>query len=451
MTPFFPHQIKGAAWAASRLHTPDGGAYLCHAVGTGKTRTALAVARVLKARRVLVLAPPVALGVWEREAKKWGVELPAHHYRGAAGFLPAAGDALILTNYEQLIGQRGDARVKALLRWAPDLVILDEAQMVKSPTAARTRAAMKVCKGRRRLLLSGTPAHTPLDWWSQFRIIAPHDPLWSRPYGEYKRAVAIMGGPDEAWVRGFREAEVEAAFARHVAPYCHVVAKDVLALPEPLESPVPLDLSGAERRAYAAMEDEMFAGLPDGDVDASTVLVQALRLHQMTGGWAQGVAVGDTKLRACVSLVAQRADHKVVIACRFSDEIRALREALAAVPGLRVRVIQGSTSPSNRTAYEDEFQSGGPGVLILQYQAGGVAITLSKANALILYSLDPSVIRDEQMRGRVWRPGQTGHVQILPLLANDTLDWVLYQGLRAKADAVDMARRIARAVRKGKS
>lgn len=452
----FEHQIAGATFALGRLRD-TGGCYLNHRVGTGKSRTAIAVARGLGATRVVVLAPPVALGVWEREVTRWSPRppfiLPLRGDRWPGAIL-RAGTAdepcWALTNYEQLIGPQGEARIRKLLKWRPELVILDEAQYVKGNNSQRTRAARKLCAGTRRLLLSGTPAHSPLDLWAQFRIVAPDDPCWSRPFGAYKREVAILGGPDRSWVQGFRPDAVDRVFANHVAPYTHVV-KHALDLPEPLVTPVPLDLSVAERRVYAEMERDLFAVAQDGtEIEASTVLVKALRLHQMTGGWVGPTRVGGTKLDACLDLLEQRAQLKTVVACSFRAEIDALRQGCLdrKIPISFLGIIDGRTRPEDRTEYEDRFQRDEGGqVLLLQYQAGGVAITLSKADALILYSLDVSAIRHEQMIGRVWRYGQAARVQVLPLLCNGTVDWTLWQGLDDKLTEVDLARRIREAAR----
>lgn len=83
-------------------------------------------------------------------------------------------------------------------------------------------------------------------------------------------------------------------------------------------------------------------------------------------------------------------------------------------------------------------------VLLLQYKAGGTALTLTKAKTLILYSLNPSTIDLRQMIGRVYRIGQTTNVQVLPLLAENTVDVRLWHGLKLNLEHVELARYLAR-------
>ena len=446
MVSFFDHQV-GAVRKLLPVLQQTGGAYVAHDVGTGKTLTALIMTRLLKVNRVLVLTPVVGIGVWLREINKWWPTAPAAAFRGGT-HLPLA-EGFVVTNYDQLSNGKGEVRLRALFSWAPELLILDEAHYCKNPTAKRTRAIFRLAKGTHyRLLLSGTQAHTPLDWWAQYRIVAPQDPVWAQKFRTYREKLAIMGGPQQNWVVGFRPSEKEAAL-RAMAPYTHVASSAELKLPAPVETIVPVQLGGEEQRVYAAMEKHFVAELTDGgETDAATVLVKALRLHQIASGVTtdtdgQTRIVGSAKLRACLDLIEERAHQKVVVACRFREELRRLAEALRKMKRPYM-VIDGSVSPETRTDHENRFQrEDKPYVMLLQNRAGGVAITLTAAKALILSSLDPSVITFQQVVGRVWRAGQTGHVQILPLIAENTIDAKLYAGLQQGLDSVALARLLA--------
>jgi SNF2 family DNA or RNA helicase len=77
---------------------------------------------------------------------------------------------------------------------------------------------------------------------------------------------------------------------------------------------------------------------------------------------------------------------------------------------------------------------------MLQYQAGGVAITLTRASAIIMYTLTPSVIQWEQTTSRVHRIGTTTNVNMLYLIAQQTQDEIMHLALQRGASAVDMCR-----------
>ena len=459
---FFPYQVEGIVRAYHAMTDPAyrGSFYLQWKPGMGKTLGAIALHRKLSVRTVVV-CPVVAQGVWRREFDKW---LPGTRIAIDA---PEADTQVLITTYDKIKDPKADNplqqrrtganRLHVLQAWSPDLLVLDEAQYFKSPSTARTRAIWKLAAAARyKLLLSGTPAHSPLDWWSQFRVVAPHEPVFRQSYQEFKATnVVLQQGPNGAYpLRGRGGALiVRDAFqdtVKAMAPYVHAVAKSALNLPEPLVEEVPVPLDATERRAYIQMETMLRTELHDEtEANAVIVLTKMLRLAQIAAGHVTNehgdtVDIGLSKTHATLELLSQRDEEKVVIACRFRRDITRLKAALDQI-GRPVRVIDGSVTGPQRTAAEDWFQNEEHnGVMLLQYQAGGVAITLSKASSLIMFSLPLSVIHWEQMISRVHRVGTTTNVSILYMLAEQTLDEVLLAALQRGASQVDMARLLLR-------
>jgi SNF2 family DNA or RNA helicase len=460
---FYPYQKEGIvrAYHAMQDEQARGGFYLQWKPGMGKTLGAIALHRSLRSARTVIVCPVVAQGVWRREFEKWmpGVDISTE---------VTATAQVVITTYDKLkdpkasngLRQRtlGRDRLHRLQTWEPDLLILDEAQYIKSPSASRTRAMWKLAGACQwKLLLSGTPAHSPLDWWAQFRVIAPHEPVFMKSYTEFKQqTVVLQQGPNGAYpLRGrggnlIVQKDGYEQLVRAMAPYVHAVPKSVLNLPEPIVTEVPITLSPAERKAYTQMETMLRVELQDAEgnlseANATIVLTKILRLTQIAAGHVtdengNAVDIGKTKLDDCLELLEEREDEKVVVACRFRRDIARLAEALKA-SGRPYRVIDGSVSGGKRTEAEDWFQKEDHnGVMILQYQAGGVAITLTAASSIVMYTLTPSVIQWEQTLSRVHRIGTTTHVQVLYLIAEQTQDEIMLAALRRGASAVDMAR-----------
>lgn len=455
---FFPYQVEGIVRAYRSMTDPAtrGAFYLQWKPGMGKSLGAIALHKKLSQKTVIV-CPVVAQGVWRREFDKW---LPGTRIAIDA---PGADTDVVITTYDKIKDPKADDplkqrrtganRLHELQRWSPDLLILDEAQYFKSPSTARTRAIWKLsASATYKLLLSGTPAHSPLDWWSQFRVVAPHEAQFRKTYQEFKQDVVVLQqGPSGSFPMrsasgglivkdGFKDV------VRAMAPYVHAVAKSALNLPEPLVEEVPITLSAAERRAYTQMETMLRAELHDEtEANAVIVLTKMLRLAQIAAGHVTNEAgdtvdIGESKTRATLELIEQRDEEKIVVACRFRRDIARLYEKLTEA-GRVVWTIDGSVPAGKRTAAEDWFQKEDHnGVILLQYQAGGVAITLSKASALIMYSLPLSVIQWEQMISRVHRVGTTTNVEILYTLAEQTIDEILLAALQRGASQVDMAR-----------
>jgi len=468
---FHPYQVEGIIRAYHALKDPQarGAFYVQWKPGMGKTLGAIALHRKLGTEvprmRTLVVCPVVAQGVWEREFDKW---LPGTRI---VRDTPTDDADVVITTYDKIKDPKADNplhqrrtgadRLHRLQTWSPVLLILDEAQYVKSPSTSRTRAVWKLAAAADyKLLLSGTPAHSPLDWWSQFRIVAPQEPIFRMTYQQYKAfSVEMQSGPGGASypLRGRNGAIITKEGFRDVinamAPYVHAVSKEALGLPAPVETEVPIELSPRERKAYSDMEQFLRHELAElGDqveTNATIVLTQMLRLSQIAAGHAttdQGdtAIIGDSKVRATMELIEERDEEKVVVACRFRQDVKSLAEALEK-QGRPFAVIDGSTSAGARTRAEDWFQKEDHnGVMLLNYRAGGVAITLSAASTIIMHTLCLSVIEWEQMISRVHRIGTTTNVQVLYPLAANTHDEVMLSALRRGASQVDMARLLLR-------
>lgn len=464
-----PYQREGIVQAYHALQDPQarGGFYLQWKPGMGKSLGAIALHRSLKSQRTVILCPVVAIGVWRREFEKW---LPGTVISDVDAM--TASTQVVITTYDRIkdpkaasvLNQRrtGTGRLHRLQAWDPELLILDEAQYVKSVSTARYRSAHKLAGASKwKLLLSGTPAHSPLDWWTQFRIVAPHEPVFQQGFQQFKQNVVVLQqGPAGAYpMRGKNgamivKADGYKALVEAMAPYVHAVSKEVLQLPEPIVTEVPVVLSPRERKAYTQMETMLRTELHNGmgevtEANATIVLTKVLRLSQIAAGHVtdengETITVGESKLEAAMELLDEREDEKVVVACRFKHDILALSQALEK-QGRPYRIIAGSVSGPQRTAAEDWFQKEQhSGVMLLNYQSGGVAITLTAASSMILFSLTPSVIQWEQTTSRVHRIGTTTNVQMLYLLASQTQDDIMLAALRRGASAVDMAKLLLR-------
>jgi len=470
---FHPYQREGIVRAYHAMQDPTnrGGFYLQWKPGMGKSLGAIALHRKLtldqaergETMRTVIVCPVVAQGVWRREFDKF---MPGTAISDIDSM--DADTRVVITTYDKIkdpkasnaLQQRrtGTNRLHKLQKWDPVLLVLDEAQYVKSPTTSRTRAVAKLAGGIPfKLLLSGTPAHSPLDWWSQFRIVAPHEPVFRETYTQFKQNVVVLTqGPAGAYpTRGKNGAIIVKAdgykkLVEAMAPYVHAVPKSVLQLPEPIVSDIPIVLSAAERKAYTQMETMLRTELDLGngaitEANATIVLTKILRLTQIAAGHVtdeagQTVRIGSAKVDAALELLEEREDEKVVIACRFKDDIVHLAEELDKA-GRPYRIIAGSVSGTQRTAAEDWFQKEDHnGVMLLNYAAGGVAITLTAASSMILFTLTPSVIQWEQTTSRVHRIGTTTNVQMLYLTAQQTQDEIMLAALQRGASAVDMAR-----------
>src|SRR5205807_3017987 len=121
-------------------------------------------------RPALIVAPTSLVANWRREALRFTPDLKVLILHGAdrkARFGEIAGHDLVLTTYPLLTR---DHQVLHAEPW--HMLVLDEAQTIKNPDAATTRAVREI-EARHRLCLTGTPLENHLgELWSLFTFLS---------------------------------------------------------------------------------------------------------------------------------------------------------------------------------------------------------------------------------------------------------------------------------------
>ena len=372
---------------------PATGGYLAFEQGLGKSLTAIHYAQQHGYGRVLVVCPAVAIGVWEQELAAEGLAGWAPRGRRAdksnairEGYDGdrSAGEPVLILNYEALLDRGVEAAVK---RYAPDLIIIDEAQKIKTATAKRSKVLHRLCKDTPTLALSGTPiTRNLLDLYSQYKAVDAD--IWDgMPWTKFKNRYAIMGGYGGYEVVGFRNT---AQLKEIIRPYTVVARKeDTLDLPSKTFTQIPVPLEGSEGSAY----QEMARTGIYGDWVTTTPLERALRLSQLAG---------VAKIPRTVAFVEDLVDmgEQVVVYFRFLDEGARLSEALGTM------ALSGATSQEERTHYVAEFQAKDTPIFLSQITAGSTAITLTAASYMVYHSLSYNYEDFAQSQDRIHRIGQ---------------------------------------------
>ena len=450
--PPYRHQMRAVVKAVKSFDNGCG-LYVAHRPGAGKTRTGIMTAQAVRAKRILVLCPKIARGVWQDQIRLYW---PGHLGR------------FYITNYDRLTTvvrrkrangkpykeHRGKALEKRLIAWKPYLVILDEGHYAKAPHSQRTKSVHRIVQAlphSRVLLLSGTPSHSPLDWWAQYRMIAPKHPMWRQNFSAYRSQVAVMGGPTGNWVTGF-DVDGLAEALEATRRYTDVV--DKLNLPDPVEQTVPLTLSPAEKAVYEKMKHDLFVELSDDSVsEATTVLTKLLRLQQITSGFLRDTdrvdhPTGRTKIAALVELLGMGKWSKVVVSCNFLYDVDVVEAACGKVLG-EPMVITGDTSETRRNEIVRKFRDAEKALVVMHPKAGGISVDFSSADALVRYSLNPSTIVEEQLVSRCWRPPRTTPLQVVTLICRNTVDGIMDDALKNKMKTTGLIRMLKRHLRGG--
>lgn len=341
-----------------------------------------------------------------------------------------------------------DVMLEAIKRFDPEVVVVDESHKIKSASGNASRLLARLSPHvKRRIILTGTVMpHSPLDVFGQWRFLDPYAfgdklPDGSRKLataGGFRNRYAKLGGWMGKEVVGFhRLDEMQAVMARSA-----VVARkeDALDLPATTDVVIPVELSAAEKKAYAEMKDSLAVQLAGGgQATVGSRLTQALRLRQITAGHLPDDGgtvhtVGTSKASTAASLVHDTlaGESRIVVFAVFTAEIEQLRDRLAR-KGTTVRVITGATPTAERMAIRREFGSDDPKRIVLLAQVKTLSLAVNElvtASHAVFASLSQQ--RDDyvQARDRLNRIGQTRPVTFWHLNAPGTVDDLILRAHR---------------------
>ncbi|HEX4715601.1 MAG TPA: DEAD/DEAH box helicase, partial [Ktedonobacteraceae bacterium] len=173
------YQKRGVAW----LQYLEGlGLNPCLADDMGLGKTLEVISCLLKEREqteglppTLVIAPTSVIGNWHKEIERFAPSLRALVHQGGTRMKEkqvftetCQAHDVVLTSFALA---RLDEKLLQGMKW--HRVVVDEAQNIKNPQAAQTRAILKLSSSHR-LALTGTPVENRLrDLWSIFNFLNP--------------------------------------------------------------------------------------------------------------------------------------------------------------------------------------------------------------------------------------------------------------------------------------
>ena len=426
--------------------------------GTGKTLPAIAAIgyrhKTDNVHKVLVICPSTVSTVWEAELEKIAnfdyelLNLVDLKTEKRAKLLRESKHSLQIAviNYESSWRE-----IDLLLKWGPDMVILDESQKVKHGRKKQSKGVHKLGDTVRfKLILTGTPVtQGPLDIWSQYRFLNPN--IFGRKFISFRERYAIMGGFEGHKVLGYRNLDELTERVYSIA--YRVTRAEALDLPPTIDQDLKITLSKEAQKLYEKMEQDFVIGFANGEfATAPIILTQLLRLQQITGGFittekGTSVKIDSAKLTAVRELLEDLPnDKKVVIFARFIPEVTALMEVTKEL-GIKAVKLTGEVDNRERGNIIKQFQTDSSiRVFIAQIQTGGLGITLTAGSVGIFYSTTFSFSDYEQAKARMHRIGQHNPVTYIHLVTGGTIDEEIIQALRDKEEMAEkvLAQRLVR-------
>lgn len=455
----YKHQIRGAnmalrAFGALDAKTPGGGFGELFEMGCGKTLTTIAVAGALynlgKIDRVLVVAPTSVCSVWPHDLNQfatfpWEARVLLGDKKKRLKALnelenwPFKALRIAVINYEST---HREGIFEALAAYKPDLIVCDESQRIKNPSAAQSKALHKLGDvAPFRMILSGTPVqNNAVDLYSQYRFLDPA--VYGANFYAFKNRYCIMGGYGQHQIVGYRNMD-ELVEKEHSVAY-RVTKEECLDLPQQTFINRYVQFTDAEQAIYEQLRKSSFLELETGEnVTATTILTMYLRLMQLTGGFltadesTRPKQVNTAKLDALADIVDDYvvdAGKKLVIFARFRAEIAAI-ENLLRLRKIQYGSIYGDVLMEERGKIVEDFQTNpDTKVFVAQIQTAGLGITLHAASTAVFYSYDYNYANYAQALARIHRIGQRLPVTYIHLVVDGSIDEKILAALENKED-----------------
>jgi len=404
--------------------------------GTGKTICTIGIARMLKAKRLLVVAPLSVVSVWEDEVERyWPGALFVDGTVGTQkersalvrNLREVEEPVVLVVGYETYWREPLRTAVRAT-GW--DVVAMDEAHRIKNRSAKQAMFAHLLGKDSpHRIAMTATPIpQGPQDAFSIFRFIEPR--LYGERWVDFRMHYLQMGGYYNRQIVGYYNLP---EFETKLHAYSvRVSKKEALDLPKEQPVSIRFHLNKKTRAMYDEMRDEALAeiesldGRTQGVAISRIALTTSLRLQQMTSGFSKDedtgneLDIGTEKLDILMDLLSDRPQRAVVFALYRRDVERI--EAAVRAEKRPVWVLDGRANNKVREERRLEWVESTDGVLVCQIAVASAGINLSAAAIDFFYSYDNNLVNWSQSHGRLNRPGQTLPVTHYYLSARDTVD-----------------------------
>ncbi|MFZ3111201.1 MAG: DEAD/DEAH box helicase, partial [Rectinemataceae bacterium] len=344
-----------------------------------------------------------------------------------------------LTSYETF--QRDQKKLEDR-EW--DLVVLDEAHLIKNPDTKRSKA-LKLVKSSRRLALSGTPVENHLgELWSIFDFVLPgYLRTLDRFARDYRKPIEVE-----------KSAEQVARLRCITAPFLMrrlKVDKSIIAdLPDKIVTDEYANLTPEQAALYESVVRDYMAKIEESEGIARRGLILALitALKQVCNHPRNydkesdpiSERSGKARLLAAILDVAMEAGEKVIVFSQYVEMLEILRTVIEHDLGVEPFILHGGLTKTKRDAAIDGFKAfQGPGVFLISLKAGGLGLNLTEATRVIHYDLwfNPAV--ENQATDRAFRIGQRKNVFVHRLITKDSFEEKINATLLAKRELADLA------------
>ncbi len=439
-----PYQLRGYEWLYKNARLGFG-SLLADDMGLGKTIQVISTLLKLKedgelgARKAIIIVPTTLLTNWQKEIQKFAPTLSTHTYHGSSRSLDTLAEIdILITTYGVA---RSEATQLSKKKWL--VLVIDEAQNIKNPATAQTKAIKKI-KAPIKIAMSGTPVENRMsEYWSIFDF-ANKGYLNTLKKFKTEYAAPIEIDRDHRKLKRFKQ--ITAPFILRRLKSDRSIIKD---LPNKIEQDQFCSLSKEQAAVYQNVLDTTLDSVAEaeGISRSGNVLKLITALKQVCNHPKQFLKKGEAtpersgkaeRLLGLVDSIFEQGE-KLLIFTQYQEMGKLIVEMLHERFQLEAPFLHGGLSRKKRDEMVEDFQGNrSTRAMILSLKAGGTGLNLTAANNVIHYDLwwNPAV--EAQATDRAYRIGQTRNVMVHRFITQGTFEEKINKLLLDKKELADL-------------
>ena len=431
-----PYQKEGFKWINEITDLGFGGV-LADDMGLGKTLQIIAFLLSQKKSKSIVVVPTSVIYNWMDEFEKFAPSIRVGLVHGSKSkrdkvlrdFKRGLGIKIEEENLKEKSYEKYDVLLttygtlkndeKAYENLSFDYCIIDEAQNIKNPSAQAT-LSVKNIKSRCNIALTGTPIENNLmELWSIFDFVMPGY-LFTK---ERFRERFIL---DESNLSELKSLITPFILRR--------LKEDVLSeLPEKLEKKYLVEMKGKQKQLYSfyvkAIKNQLNENKSSekSGRDKINLFSYLTKLREIC--LDPSLVVPDytgesSKLTVVKEIVkdASESGKKILLFSQFTSVLQKIEEDFKK-EDISYLYLDGGTSAKDRVERVKKFnEDSNIKVFLISLKAGGVGLNLTSASVVIHFDpwWNPAV--EDQATDRAHRFGQENKVEVIKLVAKDTIE-----------------------------
>jgi superfamily II DNA or RNA helicase len=401
-----------------------------HCIVTHNTTSSIIASLESGAKKILIICPASLKINWKREIENYSDKkvLIVDGKKWDSSFDYFIINYDIIKNYHTIDKEEEIESYKLISNEKFDLVIIDEAHYISNSTAQRTKLINNIVTMIPKVwLLTGTPMTSrPINFYNLLKIVeSPVALNWQGYVRRYCAGYQFNVGGKKIWnTNGASNLDELREKTKNII--LRRMKNDILDLPEKLVSPVFLDLVST----FYNEELEEFIRITKDNKNKESISVTINRLMKIRQ------VIASEKVPYTCELIDKVLEQgkKVIVFTNFTSSLDMLHEKYKK----NSVTLDGRMSKEKRQQNVDKFQNEDKvKIFISNIKAGGVGITLTSAEVVIMNDLSFVPSDHSQAEDRAYRYGQKNSVLVYYPIFENTIEMIVYNILQKKKNVIE--------------